>query len=150
VSSPLVARENYLLIEQPLTYVGCRCSSCLHSAGVRPQSPEQQERSVKRAEKLLRRYMDREQTTCWKRFQQILVTGSRGHKFWLAPAYHGTHRGMVRDDNTGTAVWPTGLYIAADWTVALKLLLEADEGLVYHSGCHGPVTFSSYPFALPS
>jgi len=124
------------------TTFGCSCEDCVRQrGGMVPDG------AVERAEALLRRFLTPEQIEDWEKNQQITVIGSKGGEFRLTPSQSGYHRSVVRKKgfrsyrSLGIAVWPIRLNIAADWVLALKLYLEADENNVVSTGCHGDVAW---------
>src|SRR5580765_832330 len=110
---------------------GCTCASC-KEARRRRYTPE----ADQRAEQLLRRYLSEQQVFEWEQSRSIVVRGSHSSLFRLTPSLSGFHDSVVREDGLGIAVWPIGLDIAADWTLAMMLRIEANENKVVSAGCH--------------
>jgi hypothetical protein len=115
---------------------GCDCSMCTNARiweGLERVSPST---ARSRATRLLMQYLTPEQAEDWEANHAINVRGSDGHLWRITPEYMGEHRSMIRDDGVGTAVWPVGLSIRADFALAMKLELESNEQRVYDAGCH--------------
>ena len=98
-----------------------------------------------RAQALLLEHLTPEQAADWKANQAFNVRGSNGRLWRVAPGHAGRHTSMVREDGTGTAVWPVDLLLRADWALAMLLHLTAHEYRVYESGCHARLTYPSVP-----
>jgi hypothetical protein len=117
---------------------GCDCSMCtnariLEELETEPVSPST---ARSRATRLLMQYLTPEQAEDWEANHAINVRGSNGHLWRITPTCMGEHRSMIRDDGVGTAVWPIGLSIRADFALAMKLELESNEQRVFDAGCH--------------
>jgi hypothetical protein len=148
-------------VTQPVD--GCFCPAC--------EQRRAEAGAVERSEALLLEYLTPEQAKDWKRYRAFNVRGSDGGLFRIRPSRSGYHQSVVRltppgtavdryqlayqqvigGRAYGTAVWPIGLQLSADWALAMLLYLQSNEQQVLESGCHGWVPakgISDYQGAL--
>lgn len=88
-----------------------------------------------RAEGLLLDHLTPEQATDWMQNRAFNVRGSQGWLYRLDPGKSPHWWSIAREDGLGTAAWPVGLDIPADWALAMMLYLQANEVRVLGVGC---------------
>lgn len=113
--------------------VGCSCLEC------RRRGKEITKTARERAERLLRKHLTPEQKEDWRKNQAFNARGSEGSLYRVSPRLHPDFGlGVLRADGEGVGIWPRGLWIPADFALAMLLWLQADESLVEEIGCHTP------------